>query len=164
MIHGPCTNCGSKNTTSYFDKSRNRTRIQWCTIDGNTVCRRCYNDHRYNLPEIVKIRKKWLEDTKERRGKWKKDYYEKMRNEALRIVARGNEIRCVNCDCDLIKILEINHINGGGTKENKNQIINDIVFKRRNVNDLDIRCRICNALHYTELTNGPLPFSISWRS
>ena len=32
----------------------------------------------------------------------------------------------------------------------------------RKVDDLELRCYVCNALHYLELKHGRLPMSIKW--
>lgn len=60
--------------------------------------------------------------------------------------------KCVNCGCDDIKALEFNHINGGGSDERRKnngglskKLYLDIVAGRRN--DIDLRCKVCNALH-----------------
>jgi hypothetical protein len=32
----------------------------------------------------------------------------------------------------------------------------------RDVDDLELLCRPCNAVHYLEMRHGPLPFRIVW--
>lgn len=46
-----------------------------------------------------------------------------------------------------MKALEFNHINGGGCKETKNHNIlyRDIINEKRN--DIELTCKVCNALH-----------------
>ena len=83
-------------------------------------------------------------------------YREHVRFEALRMVGRGI-IRCSECGCDDIRILEINHKNGGGTKEVKgcgNQFYLDIVKGRRVIDDLNLLCKVCNQVYYLKLKYG----------
>jgi hypothetical protein len=61
--------------------------------------------------------------------------------------------------------LEINHVNGGGGKEMKslgNKFYREIARLRRDVEDLELLCRPCNAVHALELKHGPLPFRVVW--
>ena len=92
------------------------------------------------------------------------EYSTRIRSQALQIVARSMRPQCVRCGCDDMRLLEINHKNGGGTKENKggmNRFL-DIVAERRSVDDLEILCRPCNAIHFLELKFGPLPMKVVW--
>jgi hypothetical protein len=61
-------------------------------------------------------------------------------------------------------MLEINHKNGGGAREVKqgNRFNCDIISGRRSIDDLEILCKPCNAVHYLELKYGPLPFCVKW--
>lgn len=66
---------------------------------------------------------------------------------------------CERCGCDDIRLLEINHKNGGGSRQdpNRGKLLRDIIQNRRSVDDLELLCRPCNALHYLEMKYGPLP-------
>jgi hypothetical protein len=59
---------------------------------------------------------------------------------------------CVNCGCSDIRLLEINHKHGGGAREYRSgagvRLVEDIYYNRRNKNDFDVRCRVCNNLYY----------------
>lgn len=60
---------------------------------------------------------------------------------------------CCNCGCDELKYLEINHINGGGTKELKKikgTLTRFILSGRRNLKDLNVLCRTCNAMDFLQ--------------
>lgn len=59
--------------------------------------------------------------------------------------------------CTLLwpEALEINHINGGGCQEfystkYRFSFYLDILSGRRNKDDLELTCRVCNAVHYLE--------------
>jgi len=80
-------------------------------------------------------------------------------------------LKCINCGCDVFEALEINHKGGGGNKEykfmNKEGIsqvkfMYDISRGRRKIDDLEIRCRPCNALHHCETNKGIKGWKIIW--
>jgi hypothetical protein len=77
----------------------------------------------------------------------------------------GNEHPiCDNCRCDDIRLIEINHKNGDGARDTRSKyhqkFLYDIITGRRKTDDLDLRCRVCNALHYIESKYGKLPFKV----
>ena len=74
--------------------------------------------------------------------------------------------RCANCGCDDERLLEVNHIAGGGNQEYKrrhhNMVMNDLLLGRRPSSDFNILCRLCNALDYLIRKYGPVSFSVHW--
>ena len=63
---------------------------------------------------------------------------------------------CTRCGCRDSRFLEVNHKNGGGAKETKNgkwsmQFYHSIASGKRRVDDLEILCRPCNAIHFLEM-------------
>ena len=80
------------------------------------------------------------------------------------------KLKCNRCGCNDLKLLEINHINGGGRQEYKNSTHHGnvhfhrlIVTGRRKINDLELLCRPCNSIHYLELKfKRPLPMQVVW--
>ena len=106
--------------------------------------------------------------------KWRKDHphvardhSRAIRRTALLLVSSGRLV-CNCCGCDRPELLEINHKNGGGNLEFQNgrystKFYCDIAALRRPVDDLDLLCKVCNALHALELKYGQLPFSVTWR-
>jgi hypothetical protein len=75
--------------------------------------------------------------------------------------------KCITCGCDDLQALEFNHINGGGYTEHfkhggcQKQLYLDILFDRRI--DIDLRCRVCNSLHYlVELKGLKNRWKIIW--
>lgn len=97
----------------------------------------------------------------------RKEKYLQLRLEAMKIVGKG-AVRCVCCGCDDARLLEINHKNGGGSKESGGRTNKQARFMTsirkglRSVDDLDLRCRVCNALHYAETKYGRLAYKIEW--
>lgn len=86
------------------------------------------------------------------------------RRRALMLVGRG-VLGCVRCGCDRPDVLEINHKAGGGGKELRacgNRFYRDIARLKRGVEDLELLCKPCNAVHALELKHGPLPFRALW--
>lgn len=62
---------------------------------------------------------------------------------------------CVECGCNIIKALEVNHINGGGCQETKGGLYrdyssryNELIKNPKRIKEFNILCRICNAHHY----------------
>lgn len=87
------------------------------------------------------------------------------RTRAKLIVGRGSLV-CVRCGCDDDRLLEINHKNGGGgieLRELRNKFYRNIAWFRRCVDDLELLCRPCNAIHALELRFGPLPMRLVWK-
>jgi hypothetical protein len=118
-------------------------------------------------PEKAAIRKQAMVeyDLKYKRERGKKTRVT-IRKVIFNMLSDG-EPKCANCGCDDQRILEINHINGGGTQESKKGRLNggfyaDIYMGRRDTSDLNLLCKVCNALHYLELKLGKLPFSVVW--
>jgi hypothetical protein len=73
--------------------------------------------------------------------------------------------KCVYCGCDVYEALEINHKNGGGCAEAKTRttyIVNDILLGKRNKEDFEVVCRVCNAWHYISKRIGLNNWVISW--
>lgn len=117
---------------------------QWVkTKEGKDICVRC-SDRIRHVGKYHWIRKRYR---------------------VLNIVGKG-VIKCANCGCDKIELLEINHMNGGGTLENNNVgiFICNILGGRRKTDDLNLLCKVCNSLHYLELKHGKLPYKIKWTS
>ena len=116
-----------------------------------------------NNPERQKKLEKW---NKLHRKETSKKANQNARKSALMLVGNGN-VFCLYCGCDDVKILEINHKNGQGNKELQkgkyaSKFYWDIIMLRRKTDDLNILCKICNALHYLELKYGKLPFKITY--
>lgn len=75
--------------------------------------------------------------------------------------------RCARCGCDDVRLLELNHRNGGGAKElraigSQRKLQYAIATGKRPVDDLEVLCKPCNAIHALELKYGALPMRIVW--
>lgn len=96
--------------------------------------------------------------------------YHRKREMVLLKIGKG-KIQCENCGCTDKRFIEINHINGGGRLDVKKYggnstttLLNAILNETRKVNDLNLLCRVCNALHYLELMYGKLPYNVEYLS
>ena len=81
-------------------------------------------------------------------------------------IAGNNEIKCRRCGCNVIEILEINHINCGGNKELKCGInlATAILNGTRRTDDLEILCKVCNILHYVEKKYKIFQHNVRWEN
>ena len=118
-----------------------------------------YRDNREHILKIKKIyRDTHQTEIKEQRKKY--------RLNILNIVSNNN-LYCVRCGCNDVRLLEINHKNGGGVKELKNgekvhQFYQSILKGERKTDDLELLCKVCNSWHALELKYGELPYDISF--
>jgi hypothetical protein len=84
---------------------------------------------------------------------------------AVKIVGRG-KVQCAGCPCNDIRVLDINHINGGGRDAHQNirgaDFYRAISSGKRGIDDLNILCKNCNWIHYLELIRGRAS-AIYWR-
>ncbi len=75
-----------------------------------------------------------------------------LRDAAVEEVGRGF-LGCVNCGCRLT--LEINHKNHDGKNEREtSKFYQSIVNKTRSIDDLDLRCKLCNWAYSIEYWHG----------
>lgn len=95
-----------------------------------------------------------------------KTYRDNKRRKAMNIISNG-EIKCVNCGCTNFSILEINHKNGGGRAERRNNdykncmyFYNSIINGDRSKDDLEVLCKVCNVLHYIKLQDNTIDYKI----
>ena len=94
----------------------------------------------------------------------REDYKKRLRGKAIEKL--GGPV-CINCGCTVSKILEINHINGGGRKElkkykNYHSFFRAIINEKVNIRDFNILCRVCNAKHYVENELGIKGYKIKF--
>lgn len=74
--------------------------------------------------------------------------------------------KCVCCPQIDVRVLQINHKNGGGNREqisrwtNKNSLIISILDGTRQVDDLEIRCANCNVLQEYESGRRSVPYGM----
>lgn len=67
----------------------------------------------------------------------------------------GKEVpECKYCGCDVYAALEINHKKGGGQKDHKKNtaytIMREICDGKRDLNDYEVTCKVCNWAYYAQ--------------
>ena len=102
------------------------------------------------------------DECRKERAKIRAAKYSKQRR--IKILEMLGGAKCVYCGCDEFDVLEINHINGGGGKEIKNnpQWITDIYYGRRTIEDLEVTCIVCNAWYYAKNKIKKNNWKINW--
>lgn len=176
-------------------RTRNCKRSTSTQVRDRIICRRCFRYHENPLKKTTiwcEGCARWLDakyrpyadikakdpikavarlesmksyDREHKRDRAKKNR-ERIRLTNFNRVSNNNPV-CENCGCDDLRLLEINHKNGGGTQErnkgkDSNKFANDIFMGRRGVDDLNLLCKVCNALHYLEMKFGKLPFEVKY--
>ncbi len=134
---------------------------------GHEACPQCgkvrsVRDRNYEGRKNIEAVKAW----RAHRPGYATEKDREYRRRAVLLVGRG-DLRCVRCLCDRPPLLEINHKNGGGGQEMKgvgHKFYRDIALMRRTVEDLELLCKPCNAVHALELKHGPLPFRVIWEA
>jgi len=133
---------------------------------NKAACKRYYEKHKEHCKKLVKIRyDNNKEEIKEYYRKYNKERYSKFRTAVFNLLSNNNP-HCVRCGCEDIRLLEINHKNGGGKREIRNSIkfYGDIINGIRKTDDLEILCRVCNHWHYLELKYGELPYKVIFKN
>ena len=116
--------------------------------------------HPERKPRLVE----WYQQNK---VKHSQDTTTKLRRRVFAIISRSIKPHCVSCGCDDLRLLEVNHKNGSGGQEMQKgkrsmQFYRDISMLRRETDDLELLCRVCNAKHYLEMKYGNIPMEIIW--
>ena len=158
-----CTHC------HYIWKYEGIASSTHCPLCGKLVDARDKTEYTKKYMELHPERKEKL---KEWYRTYQKQHYEELkikdRRKVLAIISKSITPKCANCGCDDIRLLEVNHKDGGGGKEmmkgQKSQsFYRDIIALRRSVDDLEVLCRVCNAKHYLETKYGKLPTFVIWK-
>jgi hypothetical protein len=170
-----CVLCDSTNTGLYYNKN-GRLYARWYRIESGFICTTCFYKspkERQRLSQYVQnnrsyvnqLRRNWYSKDPARTAKIESKKRKKKRRRSLLLVGRGL-IKCINCGCNRPEFLEVNHINGGGSKENEksSKFYSDLLAGRRGIEDLELRCKVCNMLHYSEKIYGKLSYRIIWPS
>lgn len=97
---------------------------------------------------------KWRRNNPVKQTLARKRAYDNRKRKAFLVI--GGAV-CSVCGCDEIAFLEFNHKNGGGCKEHRSNrckpMMDRILTQKRKTEDLDCKCRVCNALDYLSKKN-----------
>jgi uncharacterized metal-binding protein len=121
---------------------------------GFKSCSICRKKARKRLSNLAKN-----PDWKNHKNERVKRRREVQRQKAMRKIANGEPV-CVACGCKDMRILEINHkkLNGKEDHDKQDRLIADILSNQRNLEDYDIRCKVCNIAHFLEHT-----YNVHWK-
>ena len=109
---------------------------------------------------------RWRMANPEKQALARKRAYSNRKRKAFDLVGGA---KCVRCGCDELDFLEFNHIGGNGCAEwresNGTAMMDRILTFKRATDDLEVLCRICNALDYLERKNPEAAkgYSIEYR-
>ena len=124
-----------------------------------------HRDHMREYMVVWRERRKQSPDydPEEERRKWR-EQHQRVREKAME---RLGGKTCSNCGCDNFSVLEINHIHGGGrqalkTTQNR-QLYRAIMNDKVDLNEYNVLCRVCNALHYVQDVLGVRGHQVIWR-
>ena len=104
-----------------------------------------------NRDKMCKYSLKWRKKHPEKYKKLTRDTYRRRKLKAFQIISSKTIPECVNCGVTDLRLLEVNHKNLGGRKDIRklgSKFYCQIVSGERKVDDLEVRCRVCNAYHY----------------
>jgi hypothetical protein len=134
-----------------------------------------YIENRGNPKKLLAHRKRSTEATRRYRLRHpekikavRKSQYDNRKRRAFLMVSQNGKVECQRCGCDEISFLEINHINGGGSKEHRDSgriaTSDRLLSGKRKVDGLELVCRICNAWDYLGRKNSEQSrrFRILW--
>ncbi len=120
-----------------------------------------------NMEHRKTYMQEYREDNKAKISLWRHNYRANSKLLAFQKIIGGPIVQCQNCGCDDFRLLEINHKNGGGQPEIRKfrteGICREIIGGRRTVEDLEVLCRVCNALDYLKHKYGEVPITVTWR-
>jgi predicted nucleic acid-binding Zn-ribbon protein len=158
-----CRGCGATWKHAGF------STITSCPFCGKTKDARDrsaeYKD-RHNAESRKKNMIEWSEDKENSRTRGAA-YRTLLRKRVFFRISGTIDPACVRCGCDDFRFLEINHKQGGGSREMQQgkrsaKFYRDIANGVRPTEDLEILCRPCNAIHALELRFGTLPMEVVW--
>lgn len=131
---------------------------------------------RYNTSEKLVARREYMKKYMAEKRRNKKTGYTKTEEKDYRYNLRKKVFetlggaKCTNCGCDIMEILEINHIHGGGRieyrkyKGNQKQFHRDIISGKLDKSKYNVLCKVCNTLHYIKDLKGIKGHEVIWTS
>lgn len=163
-------NATHKELRGTYRDSHKEERVAYYKKNKEELNRKNREYYIKNREAVIQRTRKYHFENKEWREKYYEEYYQKIRFEVL---ARTDpDMKCSMCGCDDTRFLEINHIHGGGKKEqqrfkeeshNSSQNIIMLIHKgKRGVEDLNLLCRVCNSIDHLERVYGKTGLKVVW--
>ena len=125
---------------TYVTKQENRDKIKQRT-------RKYYLSHKEHL---AKMSIKWREQNKEKVHQYARNHKQKRRKQVIEYLGG----KCINCGISDWRLLQVNHINGGGNEERRirtNYKTWEQILNGERSGEFDVRCANCNILHEYEI-------------
>lgn len=148
-----CRTCKKSLDNSRFEFRKDTKKFR-------TQCKGC---ERVRERELYQLN---IDRERASRRHWDKVYRKRDRLRALEKVGRG-KIICSECGCDVPQFIDINHINGGGTKERENakghNFVDNILRGKRGIEDLNLLCKVCNAADHLRRLSPTIYYKIIWK-
>ena len=126
-----------------------------------------YQKNKESIKQKVKI---YAKENATHIKEYHKEYHAKKRLDVLSRI--DPDMKCAMCGCDDTRFLEVNHIKGGGRKEqkglkkkNRNISTNFVMLihkGKRGVEDLNLLCRVCNSIDHLERVYGKIGLRTVW--
>ena len=167
--------CAAKVNNSLFPKRKRKVSCTSCSAPiyvGQRLCDSCARRlRRYrNKPMRRRYLKHYMRDYMRRWRKSHPRYYgdwgrEARRKLRLEVMDGLGGRHCARCGCSDIRVLEINHVHGGGRREQRASGRDQMKMLRQirrgdRPGEFEVLCKVCNAAHYCE-TFG-LAFEVHW--
>ena len=160
-------NATHKHVRAAWRATHKKELAAWYEKNKERVKKQSHENYLKNKEAVIQRTTKYHHEHKEWRQEYYQEYYEEIRLEVLAMIDPAR--KCARCGCDNTKFLEINHIKGGGNQEHKKRgknvtrnMILLIHLKKRGIEDLNILCKICNALDYLERKYGHTRLRVIW--
>ena len=158
--------CAAITNNTLYPKRTRRVPCKSCSapvIMGQRLCDSCakrlarYRNkparRRYLRHYMRDYRRRWRREHPEYARAWDRESRRKLR---LAVMEHLGGRRCSRCGCADLRILEINHVNGGGRRELKalggsGETMMRQILRGERSGEFNVLCRVCNAAHSCEM-------------
>ncbi len=117
-------NATHKEVRADYRATHKEERVAYYKKNKEELNRKGIEYYQKNSEAIIQRTTRYHFEHKEWREKYYDEYYQKIRFEVLARIDPA--MKCVMCGCDDTRFLEVNHIKGGGNKENKKEGLYDL--------------------------------------
>jgi len=159
-----------KEVRATYRATHKEEKAAWYQKNIDEIKRKHKENYQKNRVAVIQRTKKYHLEHKEWRKKYYQDWYAKVR---LKVLAKVDPaMKCAMCGCDDTRFLEVNHIKGGGKKEQRgykeeghnlgHNMILLIHNGKRGLEDLNLLCRACNSIDHLERVFGKTGLRVVW--
>lgn len=130
----------------------NKTQQAWNKANPEKVKEHAKNYRDKHREKNKLTSKNWVQNNRERHNRCLRKYTHKLHDKVIDLLGGKciSHIKYFGCECIDKRILQVNHIDGGGCKEFKKvgsiRFYKAILDGKRKTDDLDVRCANCNIL------------------